>query len=189
VKLKVKDCEVAFELNGQRYRFVRTPGKKDTLLVAGPLKVEALSTDAKACGRIIAAALTTLRTAVEAYRPVKAPVPVRAHLPAAKPERPTRVKPAKGHALRSTIDTLSMKKAVRKAAQAYFDGYEPDDVVFEHGQWWVKYYADDNRCDNDQEYQDWFEGRFGSDEEEVTFSVVDAVGGDSVDGFLFEKLS
>lgn len=88
--------------------------------------------------------------------------------------------------LKTETDTPEMKERIKQVAMAMF-GHEPDDLIFEHGQWWLKY-ASDERCDNDQEDQNWFEETFGYDCDEVTYSVVDAEGGESIDGFDFEKV-
>lgn len=62
----------------------------------------------------------------------------------------------------------AMGDRVEAAAKAYFDG-EYVSVFFEHGQWWAQ--AGPER------------------EDYATYSVVDATGGDSVDGFCFELVS
>jgi hypothetical protein len=83
-------------------------------------------------------------------------------------------------ALNSTVDTPEMGERVRAAAESEFDG-EPADVFFEHGQWWVRFERPD-----DAEDVEWFESTFGSDGDEVTFSVVDEKPG--ADGFGFERV-
>lgn len=82
--------------------------------------------------------------------------------------------------LKTESDTPEMEERVREAAYAQFD-LEPSSVFFEHGHWWVRFSAD---WDDDGD----FEEVFGSDEAEITFSVVDASGYGSVDGFSFERV-
>jgi hypothetical protein len=89
--------------------------------------------------------------------------------------------------LKSTQNTPEMEEQIRKAAKAVF-GSRPQ-TFFEHGQWWIRYYAQRVlNGDNDDEYEAWFVAQFGEDAEEATFSVVDQVGGDAVDGFGFEEI-
>jgi hypothetical protein len=65
--------------------------------------------------------------------------------------------------LKCETPTKTMGKRIQEAAEAYFEK-DPSDAFFEHGQWWVRY-------------------------EETIYSVCDAVGGDAVDGFTFERVS
>ena len=84
--------------------------------------------------------------------------------------------------LQTETDTPAMRDRVHAAACARFD-LEPNEVLYEHGQWWVKFWpegTDENIAA--------FEEVFGTDVDEKTFSVVDAEGGESVDGFDFEEV-
>ena len=70
--------------------------------------------------------------------------------------------------LKSETNSPSMEERILKAFQVS-DHYDPEDTattVFEHGQWWITL--------------DWS----GS-----LYSVVDASGAGSIDGFDFEKIS
>lgn len=69
--------------------------------------------------------------------------------------------------LQSGVNTLAMAERVRAAFDAWddVDGAHDPDVFFEHEQWWV---------------QCWGCG--------ATWSVVDAAGPGSVDGFGFEQI-
>jgi hypothetical protein len=81
--------------------------------------------------------------------------------------------------LKTEINTPEMGERIALAFEAWaapaWDGTGeepgcPDFTTdFEHGQWWV--FASDPSIEHDR-----------------TFSVVDAVGGDSVDGFSFEEV-
>ena len=70
----------------------------------------------------------------------------------------------------------SLEEEVEKCADLYFVDKVSDDagisVFFEHGQWWVLVHDD----------------KAGDGEEDQTYSVHDAVGGDSVGGFSFERV-
>jgi len=72
--------------------------------------------------------------------------------------------------LKTETDTPEMEQRVIDAFAASVHAKDPDEetycAVFEHGQWWIT-------CD--QTGAQW--------------SVVDAVGGDSVDGFSFEQVT
>ncbi|MGE3551227.1 MAG: hypothetical protein AB7I29_15170 [Geobacter sp.] len=67
---------------------------------------------------------------------------------------------------KTEINTPQMCGRIVTAAYKMFPGAGPFDAYFEHGQWWL------------------FD--IGRDR---TFSVVDAEGGTSVDGFDFEEVS
>ena len=74
-------------------------------------------------------------------------------------------------ALKTETDTPEMQERVAKAFLAHVAGaqYREEDwiaVVFEHGQWWVEIVPTGEQ-----------------------FSVVDAEGGDSSDGFDFEQVT
>jgi hypothetical protein len=72
--------------------------------------------------------------------------------------------------LKTEIDTPEMRARVLAAFEVHLDGemLHNHTASYEHGQWWV-------------------EGD-GNDGEHYTFSVVDATGGQSVDGFDFEEV-
>lgn len=78
--------------------------------------------------------------------------------------------PPEREALKCETDTPEMEARVRAAATTYFDA-DPDQVFFEHGQWWVDFHPG-ALCDDERH----------------TFSVVDAEGGRSTDGFDFEEV-
>lgn len=73
---------------------------------------------------------------------------------------------------RSSIYSPSMQRQIEIAAEQYFSGtgYDWLDVFYEHGQWWVKTEFTDN------------------EEQTKTYSVVDASGFGSVDGFDFTEV-
>jgi len=70
--------------------------------------------------------------------------------------------------LKTEIDTDEMRERILEAFAVHLDGemLHNRTASYEHGQWWVE--AD------------------GNDDDHYTFSVVDASGGRSVDGFDFE---
>lgn len=69
--------------------------------------------------------------------------------------------------LKCETNTPQMEKRIGDAFDARFPQYKGDcNVDFEHGQWWVNHI---------------FTG--------AAWAVVDAEGGDSVDGFSFEQVS
>jgi hypothetical protein len=65
-------------------------------------------------------------------------------------------------ALKSGIDTPAMERRIRRAFLAHERGQRGATAVFEHGHWWVT-------CRDGSQY-----------------SVEDATGGPSIDGFDFE---
>lgn len=67
--------------------------------------------------------------------------------------------------LKCETNTPQMAGCILSAAAKRFPCAGPYDVIFEHGQWWLI-------C-----------GRIG-----ICYSVNDAEGGDSVDGFDFEEV-
>lgn len=72
--------------------------------------------------------------------------------------------------LKTEENSEEMGERIDAAAEAYFIEREHlfISTFYEHGQWWaVLIFADDD---------------------DETYSVVDAVGGDSVDGFSFERI-
>lgn len=89
--------------------------------------------------------------------------------------------------LASTINTPEMADRVKRAALLAIATDEILDdcieVFFEHGQWWVRFSSGISEEENRE-----FEATFGGDLDEITFSVHDAEGGDSVLGFRFERL-
>ena len=84
--------------------------------------------------------------------------------------------------LKTETNTPAMEERVYYAASKKFD-LAPNEVFFEHGQWWVKYWPE-----GEDENVAAFERVFGADVDEVVFSVVDAVGPTAVKGFDFEKV-
>lgn len=75
-------------------------------------------------------------------------------------------KPSRRTKLKSETDSPAMEERILGAFQMS-DHYDPEDypsTTFEHGQWWMVL------------------GWSGK-----IFSVIDAVGGDSIDGFAFEE--
>jgi hypothetical protein len=69
--------------------------------------------------------------------------------------------------LKIEIDTPAMGDRIREAFVAWAgDRNVVFESFFEHGQWWIRAEANPD----------------------LTYSVVDATGGDSVDGFSFEKV-
>lgn len=74
--------------------------------------------------------------------------------------------------LKTETDTFEMEERITAAAYAFFAAYEYDSTCtyFEHGQWWLTLVPTDPEA------------------EDELYSVVDAVGGDSVDGFSFERI-
>jgi hypothetical protein len=80
--------------------------------------------------------------------------------------------------LKTEQNTASMERRVRNAFRAFATkdthDFEYFNAVFEHGQWWIVAILTEE-TDFD-------------DEGEKTYSVVDAEGGDSVDGFGFEEV-
>lgn len=87
-----------------------------------------------------------------------------------------------GTALKTERNTPEMEKRVAAAAAKKFD-LEPNETLFEHGQWWVKFWPEGDASDVAL-----YELTFGSDSDEETFSVVDAAGPGAVDGFDFERV-
>lgn len=68
--------------------------------------------------------------------------------------------------LKTEIDTVEMGVRVGLAFSAWSSTEEDDSTpFFEHGQWWIE------------------------DKNGAQWSVVDAIGGDAVDGFSFEKVT
>lgn len=75
--------------------------------------------------------------------------------------------------LKTEINTPEMDERVEAAAHAYFAGREYDylSTYYEHGQWWLTFVPTNPDADDE------------------LYSVVDAEGGDSVDGFGFELVT
>lgn len=75
--------------------------------------------------------------------------------------------------LKCEKNTPSMDKKVLRAAKKNFQGYQIEDnriyTIFEHGHWWIRFFD-------------------GIEERERTFSVIDAEGIGTVDGFDFEEV-
>ncbi len=83
-------------------------------------------------------------------------------VPIAEVIRKDSLRPEDHLGLKTEQNNKRIEKRVRAAAKEFGNG-SPNDVFFEHGQWWV---------------------RWGP----KTFSVVDAEGPGSIDGFGFEEV-
>jgi len=82
-----------------------------------------------------------------------------------------------GEVLPSTIDSPEIDKRIEAAAALRFPDAEKRETFFEHGHWWCR--VDYGKAGN--------EARTG-DDQDVTYDVVDAEGGESIDGFDFEEV-
>ena len=74
----------------------------------------------------------------------------------------------KEEVLRSTIYTPAIDNRIQKAAATRFPRQQRS-TFFEHGHWWLR-----------------ITGK--GDEDDRTYDVVDAEGGESIDGFDFEEV-
>lgn len=70
-------------------------------------------------------------------------------------------------------NTPTMEKKILTAAKKYFKGYPIEDnkihTIFEHGHWWVRWYDEQEEIDR-------------------TYSVIDAEGIGTYNGFDFEEV-
>lgn len=72
--------------------------------------------------------------------------------------------------LPSTINSPTIEKRIMTAARKRFHKRKGIDLFFEHGHWWLRLIG------------------VGEDSEDRTFDVVDAEGGESINGFDFEEI-
>ena len=83
---------------------------------------------------------------------------------------------------KSETNTPAMEARIYFAAGKKFN-LAPNDVYFESGQWWVKFWPEGEDADVAA-----FEAVFGSDVDDAFFAVVDAVGPTAVKGLDFQRL-
>lgn len=75
--------------------------------------------------------------------------------------------------LKSDINSPAMEKKILTSAKKFFNGYPVEGkkihTIFEHGHWWVRWYDENS-------------------EEDRTYSVIDAEGIGTCNGFDFEEV-